>query len=56
MCLAVKENVDGYVIEEKADDPQNLVAKKEGTVVRIITRNGIPQVLPVIHVKRETFL
>lgn len=30
----------------KADDPQNLVAKKEGTVVRIITRNGIPQVLP----------
>ena len=34
------------MIEEKADDPQNLVAKKEGTVVRIITRNGIPQVLP----------
>ena len=46
LVLAVKENVDGYVIEEKADDPQNLVAKKEGTVVRIITRNGIPQVLP----------
>ena len=37
LVLAVKENVDGYVIEEKADDPQNLVAKKEGTVVRIIT-------------------
>ena len=28
LVLAVKENVDGYVIEEKADDPQNLVAKK----------------------------
>ena len=25
LVLAVKENVDGYVIEEKADDPQNLV-------------------------------
>ena len=42
----VKENVDGYVIEEKADDPQNLVAKKEGTVERIITRNGIRRCPP----------
>lgn len=46
LILSVKENVDGYVIEEKAEDPQDLVAKKEGTVVRIITRNGIPQVIP----------
>ena len=46
LVLVVKENIDGYRIRKNAENPQNLVAKKEGTIVRIITRNGIPQVLP----------
>ena len=56
LVLAVKENVDGYVIEEKADDPQNLVAKKEGRSCVLSHGTAFRRCSPVIHVKRETFL
>lgn len=56
LVLAVKENVDGYVIEEKADDPQNLVAKKKGRSCALSHGTAFRRCSPVIHVKRETFL
>lgn len=46
LLVEVKENVDGYKDEEVQEDnsPCDLVAAKDGTVEKIITRNGIPKV------------
>lgn len=47
LIVEVKENVDGY--QEQEEDLQeesacDLIAEKAGTVVRIVTRSGIPKV------------
>ena len=57
LVLAVKENVDGYVIEEKADDPTESCGEKERDGRAILSHGtAFRRCSPVIHVKRETFL
>ena len=44
LFIHVKENADTFVESEDETSPSDIVADKAGTVVEIITRNGVPQV------------
>lgn len=46
LVLEIKENVDGFDSAESSEEPSDLTASKDGTVVSIITRAGTPLVLP----------
>ncbi|MCI5649060.1 MAG: sporulation protein YqfD [Fusicatenibacter sp.] len=46
LILEIKENVDGYQEVSLSEEPTCIVASKDGKVVRIVTRSGIPKVLP----------
>lgn len=56
LILEIKENVDGYVMEEIAEEPSDLRATKDGTVAAIITRAGTPLVLPGATCKKGDIL
>lgn len=56
LILEIKENVDGYVMEEIAEEPSDLRATKNGTVAAIITRAGTPLVLPGATCKKGDIL
>ena len=44
LFIHVKENMDTYEENKVIEEPCDLVAKKDGIIVRIITRSGVPQV------------
>lgn len=44
LFVHVKENADTFIESEDETVPSDIVADKAGTVVEIITRNGVPQV------------
>lgn len=44
LFIHVKENADTFVESEEEAVPSDIIADKAGTVVEIITRNGVPQV------------
>ena len=44
LFISVKENADTFVESEEEAVPSDIIADKTGTVVEIITRNGVPQV------------
>ena len=44
LFIHVKENADTFVESEEESVPSDIIADKEGTVVEIVTRNGVPQV------------
>lgn len=44
LFINVKENADTFVESEEEAVPSDIIADKTGTVVEIITRNGVPQV------------
>ena len=45
LILEIKENTESFVEEKKGERiPSDLRATKEGTVVRIVTRSGVPKV------------
>ena len=44
LFIHVKENADTFVPDEEEAEPSNIIADKAGTVVEMITRNGVPQV------------
>lgn len=44
LIIHVKENADTFVAGDKENAPSDIIADKSGTVVEMITRNGIPQV------------
>lgn len=44
LFIHVKENEDTFVESKEESIPSDMIADKAGTVVNIITRNGVPQV------------
>jgi len=44
LFIHVKENADTFVESEEETAPSDIIADKAGTVVEVITRNGVPQV------------
>ena len=44
LFISIKENADTFVKTEEKTVPSDIIADKTGTVVEIITRNGVPQV------------
>ena len=44
LIIHVKENADTFVEIEEEEEPCDIVADKTGTIVEMITRNGVPQV------------
>ena len=44
LFIHVKENADTFVEPKEESAPCDIIADKEGTVVKIITRNGVPKV------------
>lgn len=44
LFIHVKENTDTFVESKEETAPSDIVADKTGTVIEIITRNGVPQV------------
>ncbi len=44
LFIHVKENTDTFVPAEEEAEPSDIIADKAGTVVEMITRNGVPQV------------
>lgn len=44
LFIHVKENADTFVQTEEKEEPSDIIADKAGTIVEMITRNGVPQV------------
>ena len=44
LFIHVKENADTFIPSEEISEPSDIIADKAGTVVEMITRNGVPQV------------
>ncbi len=54
--IQIKENDKLLIVEENTDTPTHLIASKDGKVVSIITRNGIPHVKAGMDVKKGDLL
>lgn len=54
--IEVKENTDTFHVSEQEDTPTDIVATKDGVIVSIITRNGVPQVAVGDEVKAGDIL
>lgn len=44
LTIEVKENTDTFEVSELDKEPSDIFATKDGIIVNIITRNGVPQV------------
>ena len=53
LIIRMKENRDGFEIQEegKEEGPQDIVASRDGVLVSILTRSGVPQVMAGDEVK-----
>ncbi len=59
LLVEIKENVDGYKEEQKEEkekEPCDLIAARDGEVVKIITRSGIPKVTEGSQCKKGDLL
>ncbi len=43
LLISVQENMDSFSQQEEASGPSDLVATKSGEIIRMVTRQGIPQ-------------
>lgn len=56
LFIHVKENADTFIEPKEESAPCDIIADKEGTVVKIITRNGVPKVTVGSVVKQGDIL
>lgn len=56
LCVQIKENALLKKEREKIFEVSNLIAEKEGTIVNMITRNGVPNVKVGAEIKKGDLL
>lgn len=56
VIIHVKENTDTFQVSQEEENPADLIASEEGTIVEIVTRSGVPYVQEGDIVKKGDLL